>query len=345
MAQIVGNQVKKSDGTLVTPQQGAWYDAQQYWGNTLSNPGQINSLSTQIGAGQAVSSEVNRQTSVAAGKAPNANQDYIDSLNKKGVTGSYGAGYNPTGAAAGAGAGFTGDAGAAGPGVNPTPTLDLSGIYTGLQESSGINALQTALTAKQEGYNKELSTINDNPFLSEGNRVGRASKLATDFQNDAKVVTDQISQKQADNQMQLQLKTKQFDIDSQAAKDSLEKFNSLLSMGALDNASGQDIANITRSTGLSSSLIASAVQKKKLEGLETSIQSFDDGKEQGFTIFTIDPQGNIVNQTRQVMGQSAKAATQYSSDPFVSAFLSEYLGGGKTSSSSAGTPSISNLWE
>lgn len=58
-------------------QQGGWYEGRQYWNGTLSAPGVINSQSNQIGAGQAVSAEVNRATSIAAGKAPDANQRYI----------------------------------------------------------------------------------------------------------------------------------------------------------------------------------------------------------------------------------------------------------------------------
>ena len=60
-------------------QQGGWYNGRQYWGGTLSSPGVINSQSNQVGAGQAVSAEVNKATSIAAGKAPDANQNYIDS--------------------------------------------------------------------------------------------------------------------------------------------------------------------------------------------------------------------------------------------------------------------------
>ena len=46
-------------------QQGAWVQGRQYWGGTLSQPGQINPLSNQAGAGQQVSSEVVSQTNPA----------------------------------------------------------------------------------------------------------------------------------------------------------------------------------------------------------------------------------------------------------------------------------------
>lgn len=70
----------KADTTGGTFQQGAWYNARQYWNGTLSEPGQIHPESNQVGAGQKVSSEVLAQTSVAAGKPASANETYINSL-------------------------------------------------------------------------------------------------------------------------------------------------------------------------------------------------------------------------------------------------------------------------
>lgn len=43
-------------------QQGGWYSGRQYWGGQFSDPGVINPLSNQQGAGQAVSQEVVKQT-------------------------------------------------------------------------------------------------------------------------------------------------------------------------------------------------------------------------------------------------------------------------------------------
>lgn len=75
MATQVIDGVKAPSGGF---QQGGWYEGRQYWNGTLSPVGVINQYSDQVGAGQAVSEEVNRQTSVAAGLAPNANQDFIN---------------------------------------------------------------------------------------------------------------------------------------------------------------------------------------------------------------------------------------------------------------------------
>ena len=57
--------------------QGGWYEGRQYWNGTFSNPGQINKLSDQQGAGQQVSKEVVRASSVAAGKAPGVFGDFL----------------------------------------------------------------------------------------------------------------------------------------------------------------------------------------------------------------------------------------------------------------------------
>ena len=63
MAQVVGaNQIKLDNGQVITPNQGGWYDGQQYWGGSLSAPGQIHAESDQQGAGENVSDEVIAQT-------------------------------------------------------------------------------------------------------------------------------------------------------------------------------------------------------------------------------------------------------------------------------------------
>src|SRR3972149_3575272 len=66
MATVVsGNQVRLSSGQIVNASQGGWYDGQQFWAGSLSQPGQIHSQSNQQGAGQQVSQEVVTQTNPA----------------------------------------------------------------------------------------------------------------------------------------------------------------------------------------------------------------------------------------------------------------------------------------
>jgi hypothetical protein len=79
MSQVIDG-VKAPTGGF---QQGGWYEGRQYWNGTLSAPGVINSQSDQVGAGQAVSSEILQATSIAAGKPPDANQNYIRQQQQK----------------------------------------------------------------------------------------------------------------------------------------------------------------------------------------------------------------------------------------------------------------------
>lgn len=261
MAQVVnGSSVKLNDGKVVQAQQGGWYDGQQFWGGTLSQPGQINSQSNQQGAGQAVSKEVIAQTNPA-------NVAYIDAQRQQ-------AGLSPspsavstiqpstpsTGAGSGSGVGFT------------TPeTINLPKLYEGLYASSGIRDIEAGLSEKTNQYNTAVAKIKDNPYLSEATMTGRLKKLEEKYTADAQNIKNDIAVKKADIETQLNLQTKQFDINSQAARDALDQFNSLLSSGALSGANGEDIANITRSTGISSSMIMSAINAQKAKDVQSQV--------------------------------------------------------------------------
>jgi hypothetical protein len=68
MAQVLGgNQIKLSSGKIVTGSEGGWFDGQQLWGGTLSQPGQIHPSSNQQDAGTMVSAEVNAQSAAQQG--------------------------------------------------------------------------------------------------------------------------------------------------------------------------------------------------------------------------------------------------------------------------------------
>lgn len=308
MAQVVsGNTIKLNNGQTVQANQGGWYDSQQFWGGTLSQPGQINSLSDQVGAGKDVSQEVNRQTSVAAGLSHNANQDYINSLRAQQqptktapVITSYSAG------------GSYGNAGAGGgiPGGVPglaQPTLDLNALYQNLYKTAGIADLESQYSSQTKAFNDAQSKINDNPFLSEASRVGRAQKLQNDYNNATASIQKDIATRKADVETQINLATKQFDINSEMAKQALSQFNSLLESGALAGATGDDIANITRSTGISSSMIQSAIDANNSKNRKTQTISFDDGTNQGFAIID-ERTGEIIS--KQVVSASKPSAAE-----------------------------------
>jgi hypothetical protein len=143
--------------------------------------------------------------------------------------------------------------------------------------------------------------------------------------------------RKADIETQLNLQTKQFDITSQASRDALERFNTLLKAGALDNAGGDDIANITKSTGLSTGAIQSAIQAKIVGGYTTETKAFDNGKQEGFVVYTTDKQGNVIKQQQIVTGTS-KTSVKASGDPTVNTFIGSLM-----KQTNQGTD-ISSLW-
>ena len=301
MATVQSGQVKLDNGQLITPQQGGWYDGQQFWGGTLSAPGQINSLSNQQGAGQQVSREVIAQTNPA-------NVGYIEQRQQQYQPQSTPFSQplaQPTGQP-------TGTPGGAGVGIQSPQVPNLPDIYKGLYEQSGISGLESQYSDLEKQYIEAKGKINDNPFLSEATRVGRVAKLESLFTERTANTRNQIATKKADVETQLNLQMKQFDINSQAAKQALDQFNTLLSAGALDSASGEDIANLTRSTGIGSSMIYSAIEANQKKNVKTSTISFGDGTNQGFAI--INEQTGEIIKKQNVASSKPKAEKELSAE-------------------------------
>lgn len=248
---------------------GSWINGRQVWNGKLGAPNVIINPS-QVGYGQEVSQEVVQQT----------NPNNVAFLQKQGAT--VPKNNQPSAPTPGFGATAT----------PTTPTIDLQGLYNTYSKDAGIADLEGKITTKTQAYNDATSKINDNPYLSEADRVGRAEKLRMDYNNDIKVDQDALAMKQADVKLKLDLASKQFDINSKAATQEFERFNSLLSSGALNNAGGQDIANLALSTGLSTDMIQSAIKANKTKGSE--MVKYDDGTNQGFAI--VDKEGNIVKK-------------------------------------------------
>lgn len=284
-------------------QQGGWYSGYQYYnGSFAPQAGVIHPSSPQAGAGQAVSAEVNRQSSVAQGKAPDAIQNYINQQNQMTTPA-------PTSAAGRTAApGTSGIPGASGGGAGymAPEVLNLPKLYESLYASSGIADVQAQLLQQDKEFTEAKAKINDNPFLSEATRVGRLAKLEQLYNERTANSRKDIETRKADIETKLNLETKQFDINSQAAQQNFAKFQTLLQMGALDNASGEDIANITRATGISSSLIYSAVQANKAKNVKTQVISFDDGVNQGFAVINADT-GEVIKQ--QIVAASKQTVT------------------------------------
>lgn len=296
MAQVIsGNQVKLSDGKVIQAQQGGWYDGQQFWNGTLSAPGVINSQSNQQGAGQAVSQEVIAQTNPA-------NVAYVNQQRQKQGLPPSPTVNQPTPQPTSTGS--TGGGG--GVGFQAPETINLPQLYETLYKESGIRDIEADLNAKTLAYNEQIAKIKDNPYLSEANMSGRISKIDEKFARDNQALRNQIAMQKADIETKLNLQTKQFDINSQATQLAWSQFQGLLEAGALNNASGEDIANITRSTGLSSSMIQSAIDfSNKKNAPKLDITTFDDGT--NTYAVAIDESGNVVN--RQLIGQSEKTGS------------------------------------
>lgn len=275
---------------------GSWIQSRQYWDGTLSDPGVIHPSSNQPGSGQAVSQEVVAQTNPAnvayiqQQQQQQQNIQPVQNINPMAT---------PTGTPSQTGAGAT--TGGIGAGFNQ-PTIDLPSIYKNLYESSGISGLEKELSDKTNAYNQAVSTINDNPFLSEANRVGRIQKLSTDFNNSIANLKNDVATKKADIETQLNIQTKQFDINSEQAKLALDQFNSLLESGAFNGASGEDIANITRATGLSSTMIQSAINATKEKNIKTDVINYDDGTNVGFAV--------INTQTGEIISKNVIAGSK-----------------------------------
>lgn len=284
-------------------QQGGWYEGRQYWGGTLSDPGVIHPSSNQQGAGQAVSREVNAQSAAKQGVSSDQLEKYLQQQRDKQAaknvqpTANYAAPttwQDPGDVSTGAGVGYS-----------APEVINLPDLYKSATQEAGIADIEKRLLDKREAYNTALSKINDNPFLSEANRTGRERKLTTDYENSIQNDQNEMAMKKADIEMQLNLATQQFNIESQAAQQALNQFNVLLQSGALAGASGNDIAGITRATGISSSMIKSAIATQQKRDRQTSVQTIDDGT--NVYAVVLDTQtGEVVN--KQVIGSSKPSA-------------------------------------
>ena len=292
MAQVInGNQIKLDSGQTVQASTGGWYDGQQFWGGTLSAPGVINTQSNQQGAGQAVSKEVVQQTNPA-------NWEYIQQQQKT---------YQPSATSQAMPSGNI--PGTEGTGVGfqaPTDNFDPPKWYETAYANSGIRDIEAGLTEKTNAHNEAVAKIKDNPYLSEATMTGRIKKLDEKFAADSASVRDQIATKKADIETQLNLQLKKLDINNAATKQALDTAQMLLQSGALAGASGQDIANLTRATGVSSSMWYAAISSQKAKDVKTNVISFDDGTNQGFAVIN-EQTGEIISKQNVAKSKPAAA--------------------------------------
>ena len=182
-------------------------------------------------------------------------------------------------------------------GLTTQPAIDLPQIYQNLYTSSGISAKQDTLTQRETQYLEAKAKISDNPFLSASMVDKRLQRLQNKYDIETKPLRDEIATKKADVETQLNLKLKQFDINSTQVKTALDQFNTLLGAGAYANASGEDIANITRATGISSTMIQAAIAAQKKKGVETQIVTADDASGQWAVVIDKNT-GTVISKTK-----------------------------------------------
>lgn len=289
-------------------QEGGWYSGRQYWGGTLSDPGVIHPSSNQTGAGQAVSKEVNAQSAAAQGVAPQQFESYLD-MQRRNAAQVTGQPSTPGGMSGG-----SGDGSGAGAGFSAPASINLPELYKNLYKDAGIEDIEADLSGKEKEFIETKGKINDNPFLSEATRVGRIAKLEQLYNERTASLRNDIATKKADIETKLNLEMKQFDINSQAAQQGMNQLNTLLQMGALNSANGEDIANLTRMTGISSQAIYSAINAQKQKDVQTTIQTIDDGKT--ITAVVMNSQtGEIISKTplgkSKPSGGSSAKPTEY----------------------------------
>ena len=143
-------------------QQGGWYQGRQYWDGTLSDPNVIHPSSNQQGAGAAVSAPVVAASDVAQGLAPGTNKAYLAGQIKNAPVV---------------------------PGSTVTPG-STSSVPSDLQKQ--IDSVQGVIDSKKKSANEAIANVNENPFLSEGNRVGRVQKINTNLTNSLLVDESQL---------------------------------------------------------------------------------------------------------------------------------------------------------
>lgn len=313
-------------------QEGGWYNGRQYIGGTLSEPGQIHPGSSQVGAGQLVSPEVNAASAAQQGQTAQQLEAYLQKQRQQQAklqptpampTPTGGAGAMATSA------GMAGAGGGMGTGLpQQQAAINLPDIYKSLYEGSGITEKEQALVNSEKMFLEAKSKISDNPFTSAAQIDQRLQRLQRKYEEETAPIRSEIAQKKADIETQLQLQTKQFDINSQSARDALTYFNTLLDAGALNTASGEDIAAITRTTGIPSSAIQSAIKAKTATKADTQVltSTADNGE---VTVSTIDKNtGEVINQ--QSLGRIGNAQTSGSGTSSVKNIQEQFINDSNT---------------
>ena len=161
---------------------------------------------------------------------------------------------------------------------------------------SGVSDLQKELDAKKAARDAALADVNDNPFYTEATRVGKQAKVNEASVNDINTIESQIAQKKADAQVAVNIRTQQYNIDDKNYQNNLQKLNTLISTGAIVNATSSDIAQIAQATGMSTNMVQSVIAKAKSDQVKPQVitSTDDNGK---VTVSVVDGvTGRVISQ-------------------------------------------------
>jgi len=340
MAEILADGRVKSDKGIETPQEGAWYDGQQYWGGTLSQKNQINSLSNQKGAGEQVGAEVRAQSAAQQGVSAQQFDEYLFGKKKQTQASSSGGGGSTT-KGGGGGSSLSGGVSAGATGADYNVTKEYDKLYKDLgidALKSEVQAKQAEITARRERLAEASGVINENPFYAEATRTGKLRRLEEQAQADIENLAREQALSQANideaNQQlatKTNLSTQQYQIDRQATADSVAELNTLLQSGA--DMSNINIGDFAARTGMSVDTISALVAASQAAEIKpTVIQSTDDSG--NVTVTVVDQNtGAIVGQTSlgrigNAQNNSPSKATEDEINRYYTETLRDYVGTG-----------------
>lgn len=181
-------------------------------------------------------------------------------------------------------------------GANGQPMFDLVGATNAAYNTPEIQAANKAITDRQLALADAQAKINDNPFYSEATRVGKSQQLTQQANADITVQQNILAGLKADAEIKLNAQKGQYDINNDAYKTALSQFNNLVSQGAFDNASPQDLASTAAQTGIPVSMITSIAAASRKKNNPVNVVSATDNAG-NLSLIAVDSNGKVVNQT------------------------------------------------
>lgn len=181
------------------------------------------------------------------------------------------------------------------------PTIDVNQLYEQSFNTQEIQDLRKQIEDRKAALAEQEALINDNPFYSEATRVGKLNKLQEKAGKDIALIEQQLATRTGDASTKLNLALKQYDINRQSYQDNLAKLDVLLKTGGLAGASESDVANIAASTGFSTDMVKSIIQKSQESDVSTNV------------ITSTDDFGNVTvavvnSQTGEIIAQNGLGA-------------------------------------